>query len=215
MVPPPGLGSVDHQVVRHGPALGRFAFQTVHILPPRRSKRVMHRIPPLLVFVPLKHGKLDDPREVHASRVVQLQFGGQTFAQGGQGLAGNFPRVGDEQQQIARFRLQSLADLRQQRVVEVLGDRRPQRPVLLDAEPDQALGTEIQLDPIRQFVEPFSRELARRAFGVDAAHPSARHPPFRGRRGIRLPWPSSVQSVNSIPKRKSGASWPNRSIASS
>ena len=118
-----GLAAVDHQVVRLGPHLRRVAVEQVNVLVQRRGERVVHRGPALLLGVVGEHRKLDDPRKMHRLRVVQLHLLADLRAQGVQRLARHLPRVGGEQNEVARLGLHPLGELREQRLVEELGDR--------------------------------------------------------------------------------------------
>ncbi len=104
--------AVDHQIVGLSAALARIGVEQRDVLRARRRERMVHRTPPLLFLVELEHRELDDPREVHLPRIVELQFGTQPFPQAIQRLAGHFPRVGHEQQHVARLQPPSARAIR-------------------------------------------------------------------------------------------------------
>ena len=89
---------------------------------------MVHGGPAFLFVVEVEHRELDDPGEVHRLRVVKLQLRAESLPQRVQRLAGDFQRVGHEQQQIARRGLQALRDFREQLGLEVLGDGRGSVP---------------------------------------------------------------------------------------
>ena len=102
----------------------------------------------------------------------------------------------------------------QQGFAEVLGYRRPQRAVFLDAEPDQPLAPKSSLT---QSVNSSSRFRENWAAAPLTLIPRTRPPASAVSRNTRnsASLARSEQSVSSMPNRKSGASCPNRSIASS
>ena len=120
--------------------------------------------------------------------VDQSEFAGQAFAQASEPLAGDFPGIGQEHQQVARLAAHQRLDLGKMLVVKVLADRAPQRPVVFDAEPGKSFGTEILFDIFGQFVDLPARVLGRRIFDGDAADKTAVRRRCRERRGTRSSW---------------------------
>ena len=69
-----GFAAVDDQVVGLGAALRRDRFPAAQVLVTRCRERVVHGDPSVLLLVELEHRELDDPREVHRLRVVELHL---------------------------------------------------------------------------------------------------------------------------------------------
>ena len=129
-------------------------------IPDRGGERVVSGVPALRVLVPEERRELDHPEDVVAARGDQVEAARDLHPQRAQRLADGRDLIGDDQQQIARLRLQALAHRRDLPFREELGDRRAP-PLVLHERPHEALGA-VLLGELGERVELRSGQLARR-----------------------------------------------------
>src|SRR5262245_3477826 len=93
-------------------------------------------VPALLFFVPRKERKVEDPRKVHLHRVDEVQFLPEPGAQSAERGRGDFGLIGDQKNEITRFRFEALNDRLLVSRLEKLSDWRIE-PRFRDAEERQ------------------------------------------------------------------------------
>ncbi len=136
-----GFLAVDHQVVSLGADLGGIAVKQVQIFGHRHRERMMFGGVSPRFRVPGQERKTDDPRIMKRLGVVKLELRGQPGAQVRQGLAGHGLGVGNDQYQVTRPGIKTLAQFCLGLGREELGGGTG-HGLGLDLEPDQALGPE-------------------------------------------------------------------------
>jgi hypothetical protein len=110
---------------------------------------MMHRFPPLFFLVPLEQWWIDHPTESMDAFVNELAFPANVETKASEYRGSGVFGIGNQENEIARPRLQTLGECSDLVLVQELGDGRTcdeTAAVLLESQPNESLGTERACD---------------------------------------------------------------------
>ncbi len=99
------LNSIDYQIISPGPYLARIGAEQFQILFIRTGKWMMHGMKAFALLIPFQQREVHHPQGFKYLRIAKLKPVSHLQSEFTEGFQGQFPIPGQNQDQIARFRL--------------------------------------------------------------------------------------------------------------